>query len=150
MGGEYVKLTNNSMGEPTYFYRVSFFMTTFKEDQSFSHSEEFQPEGDSVEDLFESRNKAFKYYNEIQQGVNTGTATFFKPFAGFKDFKEGQNAAFSMEIDFIEYYNEEEEVGYTIVGGVDDEEIKDSLDTEKLVYKSKGGLIAEDGKFYVL
>jgi len=102
----------------TYYYRVSEFVTTFGadpgENEPFSHTEEFKGP-----DFRECRRKAYAWHNERLKGLEN-KGGYFLPFAAFEDFKEGENAAYSVTLEIIENTDGEEDE-YFLAGGEDEE-----------------------------
>jgi hypothetical protein len=99
--------------EPDYFYRVSEFVTTFGMDEgkneSFSHFEDFKGN-----DLHECKAKAEKYYLERLEGLEQ--SKYFLPFAAPEQFEFGKNAAFSITLALVEYYNDDEYFEHVTIG----------------------------------
>ncbi len=90
-------------------------MTTF-DNQSFDHTERFEPKSQSLQDLKTARAYAVKYYNERLSGVGSGSATFYKPFAAPQDFVMGKHAAYSINLNLVEYYSEDNQNPLTVMG----------------------------------
>jgi hypothetical protein len=120
--------------DPIYFYRVDEFVTTFGKDQnksqSFDHSEFFKGN-----DLLKCRIEAIKYYNERSQSIQG--KSYHLPIAGPDGFSFGKNAAFSIVVNFVEYYNNNEYYDHPILGEDPETNIY-SLETEARVFQQLG------------
>ncbi|MFC2125551.1 hypothetical protein ACFLU5_12135 [Bacteroidota bacterium] len=121
-----------------YFYRVHESVTTFGADpgknEPISHTEEFK--GD---DLRKCREDAYKYYYERLLGLEE-KGEYFLPFAAYKDFEKGKNAAYSIELSLVEYYPKAgEELEHPLLGGDEEEELAHSRDVEAEVFKEMYG-----------
>src|SRR5215813_832315 len=131
-----VEFTNRNLRktEPDYFYLVREYVTTFGKDKGkrepYVHKQTFKNN-----DLLKCRAEAEKYYYERLKGLEEG-ATYFLPFAAPKDFVLGENAAFSITLSFVEYYNEDEEYEYDLVGQ-DEGTIAESREIETAVLRDK-------------
>lgn len=131
-----IELFNQNLSpqkEPEFFYRVEVFLTTFKKDlkktEPFTHHEEFKGE-----DLLALRKEALIYHhNTIIEIEKEGK--FFLPLADYEHFELGKNSAYSVFTFFV--VSEEEEEEYCICGDSDDE-IKEGLEIEEIVFKEKG------------
>jgi|SRR5690554_3397383 len=130
-----IELVNRNLEktEPDYFYRVCEFVTTFGADEGknepFSHIEDFKGN-----DLHECKAKAEKYYWERLEGLGGGK--YFLPFAAPENFVLGKNAAFSITLSLVEYYNDSEYSEYPLIGE-DDDTAADSREIEKYVLSKK-------------
>ncbi len=94
-------MLNMSTIHKKYFYRVFEFVTTFGKDngksEGFDHSEDFF--GDN---LLECRKRAMEYYIKKELGFNN--SSYHLPFASPKNFKFGENAAFSLRLSLVDQY----------------------------------------------
>ncbi len=125
---------NLSKTEPEYFYRVNEFMTTFGKDPGnnnpISHAQDFKGN-----DLLKCKDEAEAYYFKRLDGLNNGT--YFLDFAPQKEFVFGENAAFSINLYLVEYYNESEQYEHVLLGE-DDETNNEGRQIEAMVLKEKG------------
>jgi hypothetical protein len=103
-------------GEPTYFYRVHEFVTTFEKGRSFSNDTDFR-----TGSLKECKAEAESFFQKRLDGFESGKAPFYRPFASPANFKHGENAAYSITLSIVEYYDEDEYYEYVLLG--DDEDI---------------------------
>jgi len=127
--------TNLDNREPEYFYRVNEFVTTMESDPGknlpYSHDEDFRGSN-----LLYCRAKAIKWYQEREEGL-IKNGKYFLPFASPKDFVLGENAAYTITLSLIEYYDEEFQLAYSLAG--DDEiELQEGREFEEFLFKSKG------------
>jgi hypothetical protein len=109
---------------PVYFYRVYESMTTFEEGRHYSNTTDFR-----TGSLIKCRNDAVNYYNARMQGFESGKAKFFYPFESPSNFKHGENAAYSLVLSIVEYYNDDEYYEYALTGE-DEETCADSREIE--------------------
>lgn len=125
---------NLERAEPEYFYQVSEFVTTFEKDanktKSFSHKEIFKDN-----DLLKARKEAMEYYNQRLQGFDN--TSYVLPFASPADYETSKNAAFSISLSLVEFYNDDELYIYPIAGE-DDETVLENKESERLVLADKG------------
>jgi hypothetical protein len=110
--------------EPIFFYRVYESVTTIEDDQSFSNVKDFRKGT-----LRECKAEAEKYYIERAKGFESGKAKFHHPFASFEDFKQGENAAYSLVLYIVEYYDDNDYQEYALAGE-DKETCADSREVE--------------------
>ena len=128
-----IELVNRNLekAEPQYFYLVSEFVTTFEMDEGknkpLNHSKEFKGN-----DLHECKAKAEKYYWQRLKGLENGK--YFLDFETPENFEFGKNAAFSITLSLIEYYNDDEFYQYPLIGD-DDEVINESKKIESAILK---------------
>ena len=87
--------------DPIYFYRVYESVNTFEEGKRFSDTKDFR-----IGSVAECRTEAVKYYTERLEGFLSGKVKFHYPFESPDNFKEGKNAAYSLVIYIVEYYDE--------------------------------------------
>lgn len=104
------------MGKPTYFYRVSEYVTTFKKGENFSDKVDFR-----TGDLMKDRGAALEYYQERLDGFESGKAKFHHTFQSPENFIHGASSAYSLVLSLIEYYNDGSYCDYPLLG--EDEEI---------------------------
>ena len=120
----------------TYYYRVEEFVTTFEADpgknESFSHTEEFKGP-----DFRECRRKAYAWYNERLKGLDNKGSYHNLPFAAFKDFTTGKNAAYSVTLALVECgrssafgVTEDYEEEYFLAGWGEEEEQAEARELE--------------------
>ncbi|MEJ7736368.1 MAG: hypothetical protein WKF97_02985 [Chitinophagaceae bacterium] len=107
----------DGLGPPEFFYRVVEYVTTFEKDPAknkpFEHTTDFREP-----DLLKLKLEATQFYNEREQGLND--ARYFLPYAAKKDLALGQDAAFSITLCLVEYYNDDYYFEHPLMG--DDEE----------------------------
>jgi len=124
--------------EPVYFYLVREWVSTFEKDEGknecFIHEEKFKGNN-----LLKCKQEAENYYYHRLQGLEREGATYFLPFAGPKDFIEGKNAAFSIHLHLVEYYNEDNLVEHILIGE-DDQTNAEGRFIEAAVLREKGFL----------
>ncbi len=122
---------------PELFYQVSEHVTTFKIDQSFDHVTEFRNRN-----LLKAKSEAEKFYHERKSGFEGGAATFFLPFAAAKEFKMGENAAYSISMSLVVWYGEGNELNMDcpLLGyGIENEsEHEQNLETESYFLENIG------------
>lgn len=127
--------------EPDYFYTVTQLVTTFGKDDAknepFIYTERFQGNN-----LLKCKTQAEKYYYEKLSGLENN-GKYFLPFAAPKDFVLGENAAFSITLSLIEYYTDDNNLEYPLLGE-DDETIQENRIIERGVLIEKGFLQMED------
>lgn len=123
--------------EPDYFYRVTEFVTTFGADPG--KNEPFITDGEDFKgnDLLKCKNDAEKYYWERLQGFEN--TKYFLPFAAPENFERGKNAAFSITLSLVEFYNEEEQYEYPLLGE-DEETTSEGQELEMAILRDKGYL----------
>lgn len=97
--------------EPSYFYRVYEFVTTFEQERSYSNVTDFR-----IGSLIECKVESERFYLERMRGFESGQAKFFLPFELPANFKDGENAAYSLVLSIVEYYNDEEYYEYALLG----------------------------------
>jgi hypothetical protein len=97
--------------EPNYFYRVYESVNTFEEGKHYSNETDFR-----IGSLEKCRAEAISFYNERMQGFESGKAKFFLPFESPTKFKHGENAAYSLVLSIVEYYDENEYYEYALLG----------------------------------
>ncbi len=87
------------MATVQYYFLVREFITTFKCDENqtepIEYFKEFKKE-DFNYSYIDAYNAAVEYFNQRLEGM--GSATYFLPFAGPKEFVRGKNAAFSLDL----------------------------------------------------
>ena len=109
---------------PKYFYRVYESVTTFEEGKNYSNTTDFR-----IGSLIKCRAEAVNYYNERMQGFENGKAKFFYPFESPTNFKHGENAAYSLVLSIVEYYDDNEYYEYALAGE-DEETCADNREIE--------------------
>jgi len=119
---------------PDYFYLVEEYVTTFEMDKGknepFWHDQKFEGKN-----LLKCRIDAEKYYWQRLIGLEQGR--YFLEFAAPKDFKLGENAAYSLVLSLVEYYNEDNFMVHSLLGE-DERTITESIEIEQAVLKEKG------------
>lgn len=98
-----------------YFYRVYESVNTFEEEGHYSHKEDFR--NGSLE---ECRAEALKYYEERLNGFESGKVKFHYSFETPDNFKLGENAAYTLVLSLIQYFEEDDFIEYPLLG--EDEE----------------------------
>ncbi len=88
-----------------YFYRVEEFMTTFEKDQKQTKPLETK-EDFKGNNLLQCRKDAVRYY--IERLIGFQNSSYFLPFASPKDFKFGENAAYSLNLYLIDVCSDRE------------------------------------------
>lgn len=125
---------NLEKSKPDYFYQVEEFVTTFRKDadktEPFDHVEIFKDN-----DLQKARTKAVEYYMERIKGIEN--RSYVLPFASPDDFKPGENSAFSITLNFVEFYNDDESYFYPIMGE-DNATTRESIELEREVLEYLG------------
>jgi hypothetical protein len=120
--------------EPDYFYLVQEYVTTFQMDEGknepFSHEQKFEGK-----DLLKCKTEAEKCYWEKLGGL--AQRQYFLPFAAPQNFECGKNAAFSVTLILVEYYNEDEYFEYPLIGE-DYETTAESRVIERDILRKKG------------
>jgi hypothetical protein len=121
-----------------YFYLVTEHVTDFTGNY-FSHQEDF-----SDKDLRQARVKAWEHYNSRHTGIIEKGEFFGKKFESFSNFKNGESAAYSINLFLVEtvvendttsiFYNNGEpgEIEHLLAGG-SDEETAEGLETEQYI-----------------
>ena len=121
----------SELTDPDYYYIVTEYVTTFGKDKGktepYNHVEEFKGS-----DLKECRELAKKYYWERFLGFQS--KKYFLPFESPEDFIEGENAAFSITLSLVEYYNDSNYYEHIILGEDDTQEAREF---EKYVFKNR-------------
>lgn len=118
-------------GGPTHFYRVYESVSTFEKGKFYSNEKDFR-----TGSLKERKAEAESYYQERLEGFKSGKVKFFYPFESPGNFKLGENAAYSLVLSLVEYYDEKEYYEYPLLGE-DEETCADSREVEALVLKGK-------------
>ena len=120
--------------DPSYYYLVREFVTTFGADQGnnepFTHEEKFEGR-----DLLKCRSDAREYYMIRLNGIENNK--YFLPFAAPSDFEMGKNAAISITLALVEYYSEDNYFEHPLMGE-DDRTTSESREIETAVLKEKG------------
>ena len=103
---------NLERDECTYFYRVSEFATTFKQDEgendSFCTHKDFKGR-----DLIKQKKESEKYYYERLFGLED--KQYFLDFAPPEEFEFGENAAFSVNHILVQCLNSKEENEFVLL-----------------------------------
>src|SRR2546423_11228541 len=95
----------------TYYYVVHEFITTFDENPSYAHDEEF-----TGPDLLKAREAAIEYYRNQEKAILDKGTFYGKKFEGYSDqFKRGEHAAYSISLALVQSYTDEE-IEYIIAG----------------------------------
>lgn len=97
--------------KPKYFYRVYESVSTFEDGRFYSNKTDFQ-----TGSLKKCKAEAESFYHERMHGFQSGKAKFFLPFESPANFKQGENAAFSLKLSIVEYYDENEYYEYVLMG----------------------------------
>lgn len=126
---DYIELGANFLGKPKYFYLVDEYMTTFGIDKN--RSDVFSTEKIFKGNLKEARAKAFAYYYERKEGAKNNS--YHLPFASPDEFEFGKHAAYSLRVNLVEYYNDEDYIFHP-VAGKDLLAMKDSWATEAMLF----------------
>lgn len=85
--------------------------------------------------MLDCRKRAIEYWKN--RSANAQNGNYFLPFARPSDFKFGENAAYSITMFFVQYYNDNEQYEYPLLGE-DPQTVEDSLETERMVFKELG------------
>lgn len=119
----------------TYYYRVTLFITTFKDNNPhFEHTEIF-----SGDNLGESRKAAIEYYNQQSEAVKTKGTFFGKDITGPTEFNYDTNAAHSLTLELVECTGgEPEEIGYYLCGYEGEPDTSNNRELERLIFQDMG------------
>lgn len=125
------------MTDTEFFYRVTEYVTTFNKDKGanepFENVTEFKDHN-----LSKCRDEAVKWYNDRLAGLEK-EGKYFLPFASPKDFKEGENAAFSINLALVEVSLVEDSEVVEIehyLAGESEEDIQEGREQEEMLFKA--------------
>ncbi len=134
---DYIDLGASERGEPVYFYLVFESLTTFKADKG--NNEPFEVEREfKNKDLPKAKKEAETYYKLRLDGIEEH-GTYFLPFAAYKDFNLGENAAYSIVLYLVEYYTDEDCTLLALMGE-DEDETSENKELEEAIWREKGFL----------
>jgi hypothetical protein len=120
-----------------YYYRVSEFFTTFSLDEVGNGPlrNDFVFESENV---LSARMEAFIFYRERWKGI-LEKGQYFLPFAAPEDFVPGENAAFSLTLEFVIVDDSGNSEEY-ILEGEDDDTKEEAYEIEFVILQELGYL----------
>ncbi len=121
--------------EPRYFYRVREYVSTMGKDPGKNEPIELTQDFGGY-DLLQCRAEAIQWYNERGRGIEK-RGGYFLPFASPQNFVMGKNALFSIDLYFVEYYDDDNYTEYNLLGD-SESEIEESRELERFALARKG------------